>query len=297
MDLQQQIDELVLSGVVSWRPEYVERHRLQVDCREIEVRAVPSLAGRFLSSREPNRICDLCGMISQKELAVQCVPNHHGLVCMVNTWPYFESQLVVMSSEHLPDFNLRQWCSIGVICCELELSAMALQREGSGATVPSHAHVSLFKEQLPIYNWPVSVAFSADRISIATLPDHPSACYVIRADTFERERAAEYHLFSALQDRHVPFNAFWGHPYGTIIFPRSAERDPETNRWIGAPEIAGVIISGIDGFCGETVTEYQQYMLNESRRTGSGDWTGPVSRVGFPDLDENLCSDLIIRFG
>jgi hypothetical protein len=270
--VQRAISDSIRRGDVHWDAVAVHDAPLQVDGMIAISRSVTTLAAKHIpqGTRRKAESCGLCDLMTRGPLDCLAHLPHLAelmcnakLVCTVNNYPFCQDQLLISAIDHQRSMTVRQWIAIRHLFDALEIASGAFQTNGSGATVPNHAHISLFDERLPIHDLSVQPLRTCSRISVGVLRGYPAAALIVGGESSEIEMRGTAHLLDILEQDGHSSNVIMGHKYGTIVIPRRSERDPTTQRRVGNVEVGGILLANADGAPGTSESEIAQWMVDQ----------------------------------
>ena len=115
----------------------------------------------------------------------------------------------------------------------------AMQLEGSGATIPEHAHVSVFDEALPIFSSDYQPLKEGDGVVVAASAEHPSVCYKGYGDSMDARLGQTAAITRELETRGLSFNLYLDGQANAYIVPRTNRRSAAMNMKVGLSLPAG----------------------------------------------------------
>lgn len=141
-----------LAGQIYWERDEVVDRPVDIDGLVGKVRYIPTFAYRLtLYDQRPACQCSLCGAL---ETGNQVVPlpsyTHYAdfvdkfnssFAVSLNNFPYLDGQMLLASRQHRELFTDDQNRLLFDFMAHSGFAGAAMQLEGSGATIPEHAHI------------------------------------------------------------------------------------------------------------------------------------------------------------
>lgn len=291
------VADAIVRGEVRWSATGVWEKELPLGEMCGRSRSVASLAAKH--ARPTDCIsdgitadCSLCGLLGRPYVDVSNhVSSFRGgfgeadLLCTLNNFPFCKSQLLVLTTDHRRDFSERQWTEIGRAFNDSGLAAASFQTEGSGATVPGHAHISLFDEALPIFALESNAASGCRHVEVGALTGYPAGAMTINAASTTAQMRTLARMVARARRSGLSANVILGHRAGPIVIVRSHERDPLTDRRVGNIEVGGILLANADQSPSRSVAGLQAWMRYQSEAASPDQFRSILQRTCLP-LDD-----------
>lgn len=258
------IDAEIGAGRIFWDAGRVVDSPMPLGALPAKVRFVPTFAYRQLLYDGPARdaaACRLCAALSggDGELPLTAAAWAPGPVpewwerfdalfaLRHNNFPYFAVQFMVAAREHVESFSVEHLRVILEFMRATDIGAAAMQVAGSGATIPDHAHISVFDEPLPLFALPRR-RVAGGAVTVEAADGHPSAVFVVRTrEDVEGAARLIASATAALTRAGYSHNLFLERGGDAYIVPRRLELAPSIERKVGSVEMAGVYLGNALG--------------------------------------------------
>lgn len=234
-------------------------------------------------ARKPHVVtagCPMCAKVVD--------PAGSPIVLARNDYPFADGHLLAIAPRHTPRFDSKEWEVALRMASERGL-AIAYQELDSGATLPQHAHLSMFNDFLPI---------------LQELPRPrragPSAHYpgfAVEAP-FGPRYDGTFHLLRDWYSNHrIPINVVGEPGWGWMVIPRRSLRSVSGRR-LGSVEVAGIFIANLERYHPAAGTKVD-HLLREYESLDLQPAIGMIRDVTFPPDDPSAAavSDLISSAG
>ena len=238
---------------VYWQKDEVIDRSIDIVGFTGRVRYIPTFAYRrtIYDKENVGSKCLLCESLLSKEMVVPLpkidIPDQDfvkefedSFVIRLNTFPYLDSQLLLTSRQHSSVFTLRQYFLIFEFMRKVRFAGASLQVEGSGATIPEHAHISIFNETLPIFSSNQQTLMAVGETNITISSEHPSVCYKISGGSSTNKLEQTINILEKLDKQHLSFNLYFDENANTYIIPRTNRRSSSLDWKIGSSLPAGI---------------------------------------------------------
>lgn len=239
-------------GLVYWESSEVVDRPLDIDGFPGKVRYIPSFAYRqTLYDHRPTCDCSLCNAMDDRDKVILPPVDilaqsdfikkfDESFVVCLNNFPYLESQMLLASRQHQTLFTDDQYRLLFEFMKHTQFTGAALQLEGSGATIPEHAHISVFDEELPIFSSDYR-PIREDGATITSIStEHPSICYKIHEGSAESRFEQMTLIIDELERRSLSFNLYFDEKTDVYIIPRTNRRSTSANMKVGLSLPAGM---------------------------------------------------------
>ena len=248
--LLDQTKEARLAGKIYWEPEEVIDRSLDIDGLTGKVRYIPAFAyRRMLYDRRSACQCSLCEVFETGD-KVLALPNNIDnsdfvdklsssfTVCM-NNFPYLDGQMLLASRQHRELFTDNQYELLFDFMTHTGFTGAAMQLKGSGATIPEHAHISIFNEALPIFSSDYQPLKEDDGVIVAASAEHPSVCYKVYGESRNARLDQTTTIMRELGIRGLSFNFYLDNEASAYIIPRTNRQSKTMNMKVGLSLPAG----------------------------------------------------------
>lgn len=277
-------------GEVAWSTAGVAEKELRVDGMRCRARSVASLAPKHatpgITRGDAAGGCALCALLEEAHVnvarhvaAFSGEFESAGLRCTLNNFPFCANQLLILSTRHQQDFSERQWTEIRRGFRASGLTSGAFQTSGSGATVPGHAHISVFDESLPILALRSRRFAECEHAEVGELVGYPAVAITIRSDSDRAEMTILSRLIQRARANGMSANVILGHEAGPVVIFRHHERDPLTQRRVGNVEVAGILLSNADRAPNRTVRGLEAWMRQQSESATADEFRTILQRT------------------
>lgn len=237
------------AGQIYWERDEVVDRTVNIDGLAGRVRYIPTFAyRRSLYDQRPVCECSLCGALETDDKIIQ-LPAGAGTVfrdkfnnsfaVFLNNFPYLEDQVLLASRQHEELFTADQYGLLFNFMAGTKLAGAAMQLEGSGATIPEHAHISIFNEALPIFLSEYRSLKESDGVVVAASAEHPSVCYKIYGISIDAKINQTAAIMHELSRRGLSFNLYLDDQASAYVIPRTNRRSISTNMKVGLSLPAG----------------------------------------------------------
>lgn len=241
------------TGKVYWDLNQVVDRPIEINGFAGKVRYIPTFAYR--QTRFSLGALDSCALCSLSDNRIQIInPNNVGdfdefnnsFNVYPNKFPYLDRQVLLSSAKHIEFFTEDQYKIIFDFMESCGFAGAGMQLKYSGASIPKHAHISIFDEVLPIFNSDYRPLKDEDGTIIATSTNHPAVCYKIFGGT---KALRLYHMKSITQKltlRGLSFNLYFDNQANVYIIPRTNLNSTSMGIIVGQAEVAGIFNSYVD---------------------------------------------------
>jgi hypothetical protein len=245
------IEQARLAGQIYWeRGEVVDR-QVDIDGMAGKVRYIPTFAyRRTLYDQRPDCQCSLCGVIETGHEAISLPSKiadtsfvdkfNSTFAVSLNNFPYLDSQMLLASRQHRELFTDDQNRLLFDFMAHSGFAGAAMQLESSGATIPKHAHVSIFDEALPIFSSNYRSLKEDDGVVVAASAEHPSVCYKVYGDSMDARFDQTKAIIRVLATRGLSFNLYLDDKANAYVIPRTNLRSAAMNMKVGLSLPAGM---------------------------------------------------------
>lgn len=239
-----------LARQIHWERDEVVDRPVDIDGLAGKVRYIPTFAyRRTLYDQRPACQCSLCGALETGNQVVTLPSdvddtdfvdefNSSFAVCL-NNFPYLDGQMLLASRQHGELFTGEQIRLLFDFMARSGFAGAAMQLEGSGATIPEHAHVSVFDEALPIFSSDYRPLKEDDGVVVAASAEHPSVCYKVYGDSMDARLGQTAAITRELETRGLSFNLYLDGHANAYIIPRTNRRSAAMNMKVGLSLPAG----------------------------------------------------------
>jgi phosphoglycolate phosphatase-like HAD superfamily hydrolase len=254
------IDAGVREQRIHWTKELVHDRRLDLTPLSAIVRYVPTFAERQLyydgpaDRGPPHAPCRLCTLV-QEDAAPRIrvgTPDwverrewsrfDRRFVLVPNHFPYLDLQVLAATRRHAVMITAAELTTLATVFLQSGLRSVLMQVEGSGATVPEHAHMSLSAEPLPLFGLPRRGWLQAPGVRLDRLDGYPGAAYVVAARDVALLCAVCHRLLEGVRGHARSFNLFLDESGNAYIVLRDGEYSTLLHRNIGSVEVAGMYL-------------------------------------------------------
>lgn len=240
-----------LTGVVYWNQNDVVDRPVVIDGLAGKVRYIPTFAfRRALYDRRPDCNCSLCEGYESGSHAVQLQSDlgnsaildqfNSNFAVYLNNFPYLDGQILLATRRHRDVFTDDQNRLLFDFMAHSGFAGAAMQLEGSGATIPDHAHISVFDEALPIFSSDYLPLQEGDGVVVAASSEHPSICYKVYGDSMEARLKLTTFIMRAIETRGLSLNLYLDNQASAYIIPRTNRRSVSMNMKVGLSLPAGM---------------------------------------------------------
>lgn len=247
--LLERVQEGILEGSVYWHELEVEDRPIDIGGLNGKVRFIPSFAyRRLIYDQRPTSVCALCEAIESREKVVPLPVTLKGdflkqlidnFIVLRNNFPYLDSQVLMAAKQHAELFTAKQYMLLFEFMRRTQFSGAAMQLEGSGATIPGHAHISIFNEKLPIFLSSYSTLYQKGETTVSFSLEHPSVCYKIAHGSIASKYAETNRIILRLNAQNLSFNLYIDSHANTYIIPRTNRRSRTLGIKVGLSLPAG----------------------------------------------------------
>jgi hypothetical protein len=157
-----------------------------------------------------------------------------------NNFPYLDEQTILASRQHKEKFTGEQYKLLLAFVVNAGFAGAAMQLEGSGATIPEHAHISVFDEPLPIFSSDYRLLKERDGVAIAASSEHPSVCYRLYGESVDARIGQTAAITRELEGRGLSFNLYLDSQAAIYIIPRTKRWSASMNMKVGLSLPAGI---------------------------------------------------------
>ncbi len=248
--LLDQTEQARLAGQIYWERDAVIDLPLDIDGLAGKVRYVPTFAyRRTLYDQRPVCPCSLCGVHKAADNAVMLSADadnadfvgefNNSFTTYLNNFPYLDGQILLASRQHRDFFTGNQYRQLFNFMAHTGFAGAAMQLEGSGATIPEHAHISVFDEVLPIFSSDYRPLKEGDGVVVAVSAEHPSICYKVYGDSMRARLKQTTAITRALGARGLSFNLYLDGEANAYVIPRTNRRSAAMDMKVGLSLPAG----------------------------------------------------------
>jgi hypothetical protein len=239
-----------LAGQIYWERDEVVDRPINIDGLAGRVRYIPAFAyRRTLYDQRPTCQCSLCGVLESDGHAVTLPSDtddadfvdkfNNSFVVSLNNFPYLDGQMLLASRQHRELFTDDQNRLLFDFMARSGFAGAAMQLEGSGATIPEHAHISIFDEVLPIFSSDYRPLKEGDGVVVAASTEHPSVCYKVYGDSIDARLDQTKAITRELEARGLSFNLYLESQANAYLIPRTNRRSAAMNIKVGLSLPAG----------------------------------------------------------
>jgi hypothetical protein len=236
-----------LAGQVYWERDEVVDRPVDIDGLAGKVRYIPAFAyRRTLYDQRPACQCSLCGVLETGNQVVTLPSDadfvdkfNSSFAVSLNNFPYLDGQMLLASRQHRELFTDDQNRLLFDFMARSGFAGAAMQLEGSGATIPEHAHISIFDEALPIFSSDYRPLKEGDGVVVAASTEHPSVCYKVYGDSIDARLDQTKAITRELEARGLSFNLYLESQANAYLIPRTNRRSAAMNIKVGLSLPAG----------------------------------------------------------
>ncbi len=214
-----QTEQARLAGKIYWEQDEVVDRPVDIDGLAGKVRYIPTFAyRRTLYDQRPACQCSLCGVLETGNQVVTLPSDtddadfvdrfNSSFAVSLNNFPYLDGQMLLASRQHRELFTDDQNRLLFDFMVRSGFAGAAMQLEGSGATIPEHAHISIFDEALPIFSSDYRPLKEGDGVVVAASAEHPSVCYKVYGDSIDARLDQIKAITRELEARGLSFNLY-----------------------------------------------------------------------------------------
>ena len=248
--LIERTEQARLAGQIYWERDEVVDRPVDIDGLAGKVRYIPTFAyRRTLYDQRPACQCSLCGTLETGNQLVTLPSdiadtdfvdrfNSSFAVCL-NNFPYLDGQILLASRQHGKLFTDDQTRLLFDFMARSGFAGAAMQLEGSGATIPEHAHISVFDEVLPIFSSDYQPLKEGGSVVVAVSAEHPSVCYKVYGDSMDARLEQTTVITRELEARGLSFNLYLDSQANAYVIPRTNRRSAAMNMKVGLSLPAG----------------------------------------------------------
>ncbi|NNN01428.1 MAG: hypothetical protein HKL86_06325 [Acidimicrobiaceae bacterium] len=169
------------------------------------------------------------------------------------------------------------------------IQTVTFQMEGSGATVPAHAHASFFSEKLPIFDLSRIVRSSVEEVDISVCPDFPSSAFVLSSGSIRNRVNVTKQICEFLVANGLVYNWLIDVNGDIFIIPRTAEKSIRMNRKIGAATVGGIYLAYCDDSKLRNAESLRQLIWDRFQSFTAVDYEAALTDVTAPiSLNEEI---------
>lgn len=245
-----QTENACSTGEVYWERDRIVDLPVDIGGLEGKIRYIPTFAYRqLLYDQRPACNCSLCGAFSNenKLTALPTEAEDRGLVEKINNsfiiklndFPYLANQIILASREHRKLFTPKHYEMLFDFMAHTKFAGAAMQLKGSGATIPEHAHISIFDERLPIFSSHYQPIAESDDVTVGLSIEHPSVCYKVYGESSNIKLNQTMKIIKNLDSRGLSYNLYFDEFANTYVIPRTNERSVSMNMKVGLSLPAG----------------------------------------------------------
>lgn len=249
--LIERTEQARLAGQIYWEPDEVVDRPLDIDELSGKVRYIPTFAyRRTLYDQRPACQCPLCGALETGNQVVTLPSDidstdfmdkfNSSFAISLNNFPYLDGQMLLASRQHTELFTDNQTRLLFDFMTRSGFAGAAMQLEGSGATIPEHAHISIFDEALPIFLSDYQPLKEDDGVVVAASVEHPSVCYKVHGDSMDARLEQTAAITRELKTRGLSLNFYLDNQANAYIIPRTNRRSAAMNMKVGLSLPAGI---------------------------------------------------------
>lgn len=256
--LQPVLERAASEGLVLW--EEPHDRPVPVGRMAARVRFVPTFVHRALTYRTTAESCGLCpgdrseNVIGPADVPPPWSPSFHRFRevfdLRLNNFPYLKHQVLACLRVHAPTLTSTQLGAFVAFLPESGFRGGAMQVLGSGATVPDHAHLSLFAEPLPVFDLEREEVGSIGDVLVRTCVGYPGCVLVFDQGDVASRCEAVVRVLDRLAERRMTFNLLVDPDGAVYVVARTRERSPTARRKIGFTAVAGLYT----GYVGQAPT-------------------------------------------
>lgn len=246
-------ENAVSAGKVYWEKAAVVDRSVNIEGLQGYVRYVPTFAYRrtIYDKEHTYSKCRLCEAFESGEVTIP-LPKANifdqdfmqafesAFVVCLNNFPYLDGQLLLASRQHSTVFTPEQYLLLFEFMKRIKFAGASLQVKGSGATIPEHAHISIFNEVLPIFLSSQQALTNFGETNITISSEHPSVCYKIAGGSSEKKLKQTNNILDKLTEHNLSFNLYVDESANIYIIPRTNRRSASLNWKVGSSLPAGI---------------------------------------------------------
>lgn len=245
------LSQAIISGEVFWQKDRVIDRQIYIDAFPVNVRFVPTFAYRRLlyDKDKVSPGCPICMISSDGKIELPFTQPDEPkgplfdfeqfFSFFVNNFPYLNNQFMLTSVEHKPEFSYDDYLLLLKFMATTGFAGASLQLLGSGATIPEHAHISIFDEQLPIFSLRYEPVDFNDQSSLSYSTDHPSAVYMVDGKVNEARLDRTFSIVENLLKNDLSFNLYIDQKSRIYLVPRTNRRSKTLDIKVGSSLPAG----------------------------------------------------------
>jgi len=249
--LIERMEQARVAGQIYWERDEVVDRPVDIDGLTGKVRYIPTFAyRRTVYDQRPACQCPLCGTLETNN-QIATLPSDiddtgfmdkfkGSFAISLNNFPYLDGQMLLASRQHAELFTDDQTRLLFDFMAHSGFAGAAMQLEGSGATIPEHAHISIFDEALPIFSSDYRPLKEDDGVVVAASAEHPSVCYKVHGDSMDARFEQTAAITRELQTRGLSFNFYLDSQANAYIIPRTNRRSATMNMKVGLSLPAGI---------------------------------------------------------
>ncbi|MES2970847.1 MAG: hypothetical protein V4702_00820 [Patescibacteria group bacterium] len=245
------LEEARLGGHVYWNRDEIVDRPVDIDGLAGKVRYIPTFAYRkAVYDQRPACPCSLCGVLESRDNVITLPDKdadsdfmdkfNDSFALGFNNFPYFDGQLLLTVRQHRELFTRNQYGLIFDFMERTKFAGAAIQLHGSGATIPEHAHISLFDEVLPIFSSEYRPLKEKDGVVVSASTEHPSVCYKIDGESKGAKLDRTTAILDELLRLGLSFNLYFDSQSSAYVIPRTNRRARSIDMKVGSPLAAGV---------------------------------------------------------
>jgi hypothetical protein len=303
-EIQRQIHAAVGSQLVYWDAAGVEDRPLQIGGMQAKVRYVPTFAFRQLLYDLPGSRstgCRLCAAPRVADLQLESMSDRGDFRRLFslrhNNFPYFESQFLVVRRGHRPYFTTDEYRSLLEFLRYSGFESAAMQVAGSGATIPEHAHISVYDERVPIYDLGYRAIARCGGVVISHATNYPGLLIRLTGGPL-RARAELISAFSSqfLRDK-LSFNLYLTCSASVYLVPRRTEYSAVIDRKMGSVELAGVFLGNALGVTESDVATLQRTIKSRCDAIDARTFQAALLEATCPAQDVSPVQRVLLSLG
>jgi hypothetical protein len=272
VQISAQIESAIQTRRIHWRYADVVEWPLAIGKLSAKVRFVPTFAYRQLLYDSPDVVdrmpgCRLCAARTDQVNEITISPPRAAsswferfeavFELRHNNFPYFDGQFLVATRDHIATFGMEHYELLLRFLSNTRFAAAAVQIEGSGATIPDHAHIAVCDEPLPIFELEAVPCERSSGTTVGNLIGYPGSAYVVAGGGYRQRAERITSLTESILDAGYSFNLFIDHGESVYLVPRSSEYASSIGRKMGSVEVAGVYLGNALGADTRDITELE----------------------------------------
>ncbi|HEX8762441.1 MAG TPA: hypothetical protein VF733_01660 [Candidatus Saccharimonadales bacterium] len=241
------------TGKIFWDREQVVDRPIDINGLVGKVRYIPTFAYRqtryFPGSLDT---CSLC-LLTNDRIQITDSGNdgdfdefNNSFNVHLNNFPYLDKQVLLSSGKHRELFSEDQYKIIIEFMVNSGFAGAGMQLKGSGASIPDHAHISVFDEALPIFNSDYRPVKEAEGTVTAKSVDHPAVCFKVYSGSRNSKLCQMKSLLQELKSRGLSYNLYFDNQADVYIIPRTNLSSKSMGITVGQAEVAGIFNSYVD---------------------------------------------------